>query len=137
LKQIDERELIVETNKAGIEVFEFIADQVVEGHAGVLRGTLDEPIEGEAFLYFELLGSHRGEAALGGGVGRVLGQSGWKGSGSRSGCSAGRSGGSRVGSGCCGVGGARGSVWGICGRGSAVHSMVQVELDFANRRSAE
>jgi len=137
LQEIDECELVVEAKEPGIEIVEFIAHEVMERHAGVLGCTLDEPIEGEAFLNLELLGNHRGKAAFGGGVGRVFGQSGSKGSGSRSGCSAGRSGGSRVGSGCCGVGGARGSVWGIGESGSAVHCMVQVELDFANRRSAE
>src|SRR4051812_2422199 len=79
----------------------------------MLRGALDQPVEGETFLNLKLLVSHN-VYAFGGGVGRVSGQSGLKGSGSRLGCDGGATGSRGVGSGCAGfVGGASGSVWGI------------------------
>ena len=37
---------------------QLVANEVVEGHPGMLCGALDEPVEGESFLDLKLLVSH-------------------------------------------------------------------------------
>jgi hypothetical protein len=113
LQEIDQRLLVVELKELGVDDVQLVANQVVEGHARVLCSALDEPVERETFLNLKLPVSHT-IYAFGGGVGRVSGQSGLKGSGSRFGCDGGATRSRGVGSGCAGfVGGASGSVWGI------------------------
>lgn len=85
----------------------------MKGHARVLCGALNEPVQGESLLNLKPLVAHAGYA-FGGGVGRVSGQSGEKGSGSGLGSEGEVTGSCGVGSGCAGfVGGVMGSVCGI------------------------
>src|SRR4051812_4096002 len=89
----------------------------MEGHACMLGSALDQPIEGEALvdLVAETVVGHRRPSALGAGIGRVLGQSGLKGSSSRCGFWGGASRRDGFGAGSLRglVGGASGSVWGM------------------------
>src|SRR5437868_153690 len=89
----------------------------MEGHACMLGSALDQPIQGEALidLVAEVVIGHRRPFALGAGIGRVLGQSGLKGSSSRCGLGGGalRRAGFGEGSSRGLLGGASGSVCGI------------------------
>src|SRR6185436_17258940 len=89
LQQIDQREVVVKSNQSGVDGVQLITHQMMKRHSSVLGRSLDEPVEREPLLdlVLEHLGFHATSAwAFGGGVGRVLGQSGLKGSGSGLGC---------------------------------------------------
>jgi hypothetical protein len=86
----------------GSIAFNVVAHEVMQRDAGVLRCALDQPVErqplvdlvAQAFVFVGTIGAvgaigrrirggggHRSPCALGSGIGRVLGQSGLKGSG--------------------------------------------------------
>jgi hypothetical protein len=77
LKQIDEGILVIVSYQPRIQSIEFITHDMMKGHAGVLGRALDKPIQRVPFLNLKPVVTH----ALGGGIGRVLGQAGLKGSG--------------------------------------------------------
>jgi len=58
LKQINERVLIVEWEELWIESIQFIAHQVMKGHARVLCGALNEPVQRKSLLNLKLLFVH-------------------------------------------------------------------------------
>ena len=58
LKKIDERVFVVEVKEFWIERIQFVSNQMVEGHARMLRGPLNEPVQCEPFLYLKLLVVH-------------------------------------------------------------------------------
>ena len=58
LKEIDERVLIVERKEFWIEGIQFIANQVMKGHARVLCGALNEPVQRESLLNLKPLVVH-------------------------------------------------------------------------------
>lgn len=87
LKQDDQSELVIKSNQPGIKRVQLIPDEVMKRRSCVLRRALNQPIQSEPLvnLAAERLVTHFRVCALGGGVGRVFGQSGLKGSGSGSG----------------------------------------------------
>lgn len=110
LHQHNERELVVVRQQLLVESVQLFPDQMMQRQTGMLRGALNEPVKRKPPLNLKSLVGH----AFGGGVGRVSGQSGLKGSSSGFGSGGGDDGCFGVGSGWAGlIGGATGSGCGI------------------------